>query len=97
MSLWIILSWVFVAIMTVVNVIVFLKLKGAGEQMMQMIAPGAKDMGEAVAQMQKMMGGMGAMRGGRPGFPGGMGGGSGAGDAQLKAAMQMLQQKQRKR
>ena len=88
MSFWIILSWVFVLILTGINVFVGLKLKGASEQMMKMAFPGAKNMGEAMGQMQKMMQGMnrGPMPGGR---------GAQGGDAQLKAAMQMLQQMQK--
>lgn len=96
MSFWIILSWVLVVILTGINIVVFLKLKQASEQMMKMAFPGAKDMNEAVAQMQKMMGGMGGlgamgrgpMKG--PGRPGGQ-----QMDAQLKAAMEMLQQMQK--
>jgi hypothetical protein len=94
MSFWIITSWVLVALLTGVNVFIFLKLKGASEQMLQMAFPGSKDMGDAMKKMQQMMGGMGPgmNRGGRgPGMP--AGGGS---DAQLKAAMQMLQQIQQK-
>jgi hypothetical protein len=90
MSFWIITSWVLVALLTGVNVFIFLKLKGASEQMLQMAFPGSKDMGDAMKKMQQMMGGMGPgmNRGGMP-----AGGGS---DAQLKAAMQMLQQIQQK-
>jgi hypothetical protein len=91
MSTWIILSWVFVLILTAVNVVVFIKLKSASEQMMKMAFPGAANMNEAVAQMQKMMGNT---RGGRPGFPGGGGKGQDK-DAQLRSAMQMLQQMQK--
>lgn len=89
MSIWIILSWVFVAILTAINVVIFLKLKGASEQMLKMAFPGAKDMGEALKQMQSMMGSMG---GGRPGMPRGANM-----DAQLKAAMDMLQNAQKRR
>lgn len=115
MSLWVILSWVFVLVLTAVNVVVFLKLKQASEQMLKMAFPGAKDMNEAMSQMQKMMGGLGGMgamggmggMGGRGGFPGGglpggglPGGGKTKGgkgsDAQLKAAMDMLAQMQKK-
>ncbi len=90
MSTWIIVSWVVVAILTAINIVVFIKLKQASDQMMKMAFPGAKNMNEALAQMQKMMGGMGRGgapgRGGRPAFPGG-----GNMDAQLKQAMEMLQ------
>ncbi len=106
MSTWIIISWVAVAILTAINIFVFLKLKQASEQMMKMAFPGAKNMNEAVAQMQKMMQGMGGMggmagRGGANPFAGmgGMGGRGGMGgknmDAQLKAAMDMLQKGQK--
>lgn len=57
MTTWVIISWVFVAILTGVNVFVFLKLKKASEQMMKMAFPGAKDMNQAMSQMQNMMGG----------------------------------------
>lgn len=83
MSTWVILSWVFVAILTAVNVFVFIKLKGASEQMMKMAFPSAKNMNEAMAQMQKMMGGRGM-----PNF-GNMS--QKDMDAQLKSAMAMLQ------
>jgi hypothetical protein len=92
MSTWIIISWVSVALLTGINIFVFLKLKQASEQMMKMAFPGAKNMGEAVGQMQKMMGGMG----GGLGAMGGMANGKNR-DAQLKAAMDMLQQMQRPR
>jgi hypothetical protein len=94
MSFWIITSWIFVALLTGINVFIFMKLKSASEQMLQMAFPGAKDMGEAMKKMQQMAGQMGAMggRGGRgPGMPAG-----GNQDQQLKAAMQMLQQMQGK-
>jgi hypothetical protein len=96
MSTWIIVSWVVVAILTAINIVVFIKLKQASDQMMKMAFPGAKNMNEALAQMQKMMGGMprggGQRGGGRPAFPGG-----GNMDAQLKQAMDMLQQMNKKK
>jgi hypothetical protein len=108
MSTWVIISWVLVAILTALNIVVFLKLKQASEQMLQMAFPGAKDMNEALAQMQGMMSGMKGMgsRGpgrpiiptmGRPvgGAPAGKGGKTS--DAQLKAAMDLLQNMQKKR
>ena len=79
MTGWVITSWVFVILLTTVNVFVFLKLKGVSEQMMKMAFPNAKNMGEAMAQAQKLMGQMGGNR-----------------DAQLKQAMQMLQNKNRR-
>src|SRR4051812_40593663 len=96
MSTWVIISWVVVAILTAINIFVFIKLKGASDQMMKMAFPGAKNMNEALSQMQKMMGGKGMPKGGRGGFPGG-GGGGGNTDAQLKQAMQMLQNMNKKR
>jgi hypothetical protein len=86
MSIWIILSWVFVVILTAINIFVFLKLKNASEQMMKMAFPGAGNMNEALAQMQGMMSRMGGAKGGMPGM-----GGQTNRDAQLRAAMDMLQ------
>lgn len=80
MSSWVITSWVFVAILTGVNIFVFLKLKGASEQMLKMAFPNAKNMNEALAQMQKMMGGR---------MPN-LGGKNAGRDAQLQQAMAML-------
>lgn len=91
MSIWIIISWILVAIITAINIFVFLKLKQATEQMLQMAFPGAKNMNEALGRMQQMMKGM--PRGAMPGGPRGAGGGGS--DAQLKAAMNMLQQMQK--
>jgi len=87
MSIWIILSWVFVLILTAVNIVIFLQLKKASEQMMKMAFPGAKNMNDAVASMQAMMGqrrGAGSPRAGQ------------GRDAQLKAAMEMLKKSQKK-
>jgi hypothetical protein len=95
----VIISWVLVAILTGINIFLFLKLKGASEQMMKMAFPNAKNMNDALAQMQNMMGAMGGARG-RGGNPfGGMGapGARGNSDAQLKAAMEMLQKSQKRR
>jgi hypothetical protein len=101
MSFWVIVSWVFVLLLTGVNVFIFLKLKQASEQMLKMAFPNAKNMNEALAGMQGMMGGMqgmggmGATRGG-PARPSNLAksfGSAPAGkgqDAQLKAAMDML-------
>ncbi len=61
MTTWIIISWVLVAILTSVNIFVFLKLKKASEQMMKMAFPNSKNMGDAMSQMQNMMGGAGGM------------------------------------
>jgi hypothetical protein len=88
MSTWIILSWVLVLVLTAINVFVFLKLKQASEQMMQMAFPGAKNMNEAMARMQSMT------RGLNRGPQAGRGGGPQM-DAQLKAAMDMLQKMQK--
>lgn len=93
MTIAIILSWVFVAILTAVNIFIFLKLKKASTDMMKMAFPGSKNMGDAMAQMQAMMG---QMRGGKPGanpFAG-----NPNMNAQMKMAMDMLaQMQQRKR
>jgi len=111
MSNWVIVSWVLVAILTGVNIFVFLKLKGMSEKMLKMAFPNAKNMTEALSQMQGMMGGAGGMRGAAQGGRGnggstpfigagaGFGGGKGgakSSDAQLKAAMEMLQKQKRK-
>lgn len=92
MSTWIIISWVLVALLTAVNVFVFLKLKGASEQMLKMAFPGARDMNDALGKMQQMMGGMRGPTGGPMGGKGPRGPqGAKGNDAQLKAAMEMLQ------
>lgn len=92
MSTWVIISWVFVAILTAINVVVFLKLKQASEQMMKMAFPGAKNMNEAMEGMQNMMKNLSRGGGGRV-MPSGLAGRGGKNmDAQLKAAMDMLQQ-----
>jgi len=88
MTFWMIISWVFVVILTAVNVFFFLKLKKASDQMMKMAFPSANNMGEALSQMQKMMGQMGGGRGGFP--PGGMN----KADPRVKAALDMLQSMQ---
>jgi hypothetical protein len=92
MSFWIILSWILVIVLTAINVVVFWKLKQASEQMMKMAFPGANNMNEAMARMQQMLGGMnrGPMKGQGQGRPGGQ-----QMDAQLRAAMDMLQQMQK--
>ena len=86
MSIWTVLSWLGVAVLTAINVFVFLKLKQGAEQMMQVDFPGAKNLQEAMARMQSQMGGM---RGGRPG--------AGSKDAQLRQAIEMLQGMNKKR
>lgn len=88
MSTWVIISWVLVLVLTGINIFVFLKLKQASEQMMQMAFPGTKNMNEALARMQNMAKGLN--RGPQHG-----GGGRGQMDAQLKAAMDMLQKMQK--
>lgn len=92
MTFWIIVSWVLVAILTAINIFVFIKLKSASDQMMKMVAPGAKNMNEAVAQMQGMMSGKGGM-------PPNMGAlmsqmNNPQMQAQMKAAMEMLSKMQ---
>ena len=109
MSFWVILSWVFVFILTAINVVVFMKLKQASDQMLKMAFPNAKNTGDAMAQMQNMMSGMQGMMGGAPGArPGARPGGNPFGgmpatqggkqnmDAQLKAAMDMLNKMQKR-
>ena len=94
--------------MSAVNVFLFMKLKGASEQMLKMAFPNAKSMTEAMGEMQKMMGGrMPSGFGGMAGM-GGMGnvnvGGLGnlgkapakGSDAELKKAMALLQKKNKK-
>ncbi len=88
MSIWIILSWVLVAVLTVINVIVFLKLKQASEQMMKMAFPGAKNMNDALTKMQQMAQGLSRGPRASAGVQGNM-------DSQLKAAMEMLQKMQK--
>ncbi len=90
MSIWIIFSWVLVIILTAINVVVFMKLKSASEQMMQMAFPGAKNMNDAMGRMQQMMNGMN--RGPTKGPARGGGHQNQKNDAQLRAAMEMLQQ-----
>ncbi len=91
MTFWMILSWVFVLLLTGVNIFVFWKLKSASEQMLKMAFPGAKNMQEAVSKMQGMMGGAGGPGGKKPG-----GAGAPSKEAQLRAAMQMLQNKRKR-
>ena len=88
MTTWVIISWVFVAILTAVNVFVFLKLKKASEQMMKMAFPGSKNMGDAMNQMQKMMSGAGGMPPNLGALMGQMN--NPQMQAQMKAAMDML-------
>jgi hypothetical protein len=94
MSTWTIVSWVCVGVLTGVNIVIFLKLKAASEQMMKMAFPNAKNLTEAVNQMQSMMGGGG---GGLSALARQMSGAKGSNDAQLKAAMEMLKKSQRRR
>ena len=107
MNTWVIISWIFVALLTTVNVFVFMKLKKASDQMMQMAGINPNNMGDMAAQMQKMMGGMNA------GGAGNKGGGKGQPQmpanlqammgqmnnpqmqGQMKAAMDMLAQMQK--
>jgi hypothetical protein len=98
MTTWVIISWVFVAILTAVNVFVFLKLKKASEQMMKAAFPGAKNMGDAMAQMQSMMSGMGGKGGMPPKLQALMGQMNNPNmQAQMKTAMDMLAKMQQGR
>jgi hypothetical protein len=97
MSTWVIISWVLVAILTGLNAFIFMKLKQASEQMLQMAFPGAKDMNDALQRMQQMTSSMraaGSRGPGRPAMPNMAGKNM---DPQLKAAMDLLQQQQKKR
>jgi hypothetical protein len=94
MTTWVIISWVFVAIFTGINIFVFLKLKNASQQMMKMAFPNAKNMGDAMAQLQRQMAQMGGA-----GFGGGsrgpmQGKGKGGANPQLQQAMEMLKKMQ---
>ena len=86
MSIWVAVSWVFVLLLTGLNIFIFLKLKDASEQMLKMAFPGTKNMAEALGKMQNLMGPM----------PG-MGGKQAAvnPDMQLKNAMDMLKKIQK--
>ncbi len=95
MTTWIVISWIFVALLTAVNVFVFIKLKKASDQMMKMAFPGSKNMNEAMAQMQNMMGGMGGKGGMPPNLAAMMGQmNQPQMQAQMKAAMEMLSKMQ---
>lgn len=89
MNTWVIISWIFVAILTAVNVFVFLKLKKASEQMMKMAFPNAKNMNDA---LQGMMGGKGGMPPNLSALMGQMN--QPQMQAQMKAAMEMLSKMQ---
>lgn len=89
MTTWVIISWALVLVLTGINILIFLQLKKASDQMMKMVFPGSKNMADALGQMQKMgMGGMAGMGARKPGANS---------DAQLKAAMDMLQQMTKKK
>jgi uncharacterized protein YjgD (DUF1641 family) len=92
MTTWIIVSWVFVAILTAVNVFVFLKLKKASEQMMKMAFPGSKNMNDAMSQMQGMLGGKNGMPPDLSALMGQMN--QPQMQAQMKSAMEMLSKMQ---
>lgn len=102
MSTAMIFGWIFVALITGVNIFVFLKLKQASEQVMKMAFPKAKNLDEAVSQMGSMFGKMGMGGAGGPGAQGNPFAGmaqmskSPEFQQQMKQAMQMLQQMQRK-
>ena len=101
MTTWVIISWIVVAFLISVNIFVFLKLKKAGDQMMKMAFPNAKNMNEAMSQAQNMMGGMGGLggAGGKAGMPPNMEALMGQMNnpkmqQQMKAAMDMLSKMQ---
>ena len=93
---WVIVSWVFVAILTGINIFVFLKLKKATEVMMKMAFPCAKNLNDAMGQMQSMLGAA-RMAGGKGKGRNNPYGGRSANNPQLRAAMDMLNQMQRGR
>lgn len=89
---WVMISWIFVAILTAINVFFFMKVIYPSMKMM-------KQMGGA-DQIQKMMSGMGGMGGGRPGQMPDMGAlmnqmNNPQMQAQMKKAMDMLAQMQK--
>ncbi|MBN22231.1 MAG: hypothetical protein CL678_13200 [Bdellovibrionaceae bacterium] len=97
MSTWTIVSWVFVGLLTGVNIFIFIKLKKVSEQMLKMAFPGAKNMNEAIGNLQKMMGGAGGAGANPFAAMGGMGGGkAGVNQSQLSQAMRMLQESQKR-
>jgi len=101
---WIIVSWVFVAILTAINVFVFFKVIYPSVKMMKQMGGknGMPDMNAMMSQVQGMMGGKPGQ--GRPGMPA-----QGMPDmsalmgqmnnpkmqAQMKQAMDMLSQMQK--
>ncbi|HTL11501.1 MAG TPA: hypothetical protein VL588_03385 [Bdellovibrionota bacterium] len=100
MSTWVIISWVAVALLTGVNIFAFLQLKKASEEMLKAAFPGARDVNDALSKMQDMM--KNAQRGRpHPMLARSMGkkvGAKAAGqEAQLQAALTMLQNMQKKK
>lgn len=95
MTFWMIVSWVFVVLLTAANVafFVFVKKKML-DPMAKMAFPGSKSFLDAARQAQSMMGGMKGRGGPPPGF-GGMGG-MNPNDPRLKQAMEMLKQLQKR-
>ena len=98
MNSWTIASWIFVALLTAGNIFFFLKMKQVADQMAKMAFPGSKGMADIMLKMQQgqknQKGRPGAAAGFKPGIPT-AGAGAGNMDAQLKAAMNMLQQMQK--
>ncbi|MCC7441601.1 MAG: hypothetical protein IT285_08210 [Bdellovibrionales bacterium] len=100
MSAWVIVSWVAVAILTGLNIVVFLQLKKASEEMLKAAFPGARDVNDALSKMQDAM--KSAQRGRpHPMLARSMGKKAGAKmagqEAQLQAALSMLQSMQKKK
>jgi hypothetical protein len=90
---WLIVSWVVCGLLIALNIFVFLKLKSASQQMMKMAFPKAKNMNDAMSQMQGMLGGMGGGKAGAPDLNALMNQmGSKDMQAQMKMAMDMLGQ-----
>ena len=98
---WVLVSWIFVAILTAINVFVFIKLKNASQQMMQMMGGknGMPDMNAMMSQVQNMMGGkpgQGKPAQGMPDMSALMGQMNNPKmQAQMKQAMEMLAQMQK--
>lgn len=93
MSGWLITSWLGVLVLTIINIFIFIKLKNISEQMLQMTFPGAKNMKDAMDQMQSMVKNIrrrGGKRRGGP-FASMQGTPPGVNPNQLKAAMSMLE------
>jgi hypothetical protein len=68
MSVWSILSWVFLGLLTAINIFIFVKLQKTMKSMMSQMFPGATSMEDAAAKVGSMMQMFSSMSGG-PGMP----------------------------